>query len=101
MLTEEEIKEAEKIGQKSEVVRKLLDFWGKAQIDGQSALRIALNEKLLEISANISRASIDDKDDKTFERIDKIVAALGKLPKEENKTEESAVSDKHKNKAIL
>lgn len=79
MLTEEEIEEVEKIGKKSEAVKKLLDFYVSSNKDGLEALRISLNKKLIEVSQTISDANVDDNDDKTFERIDKIVASLKKI----------------------
>lgn len=105
MLTEEEIKEAEKIGQKSEVVNKLLSFWIAAQIDGRKAMRIAMNEKLLEISKTFANVKAGDNEDKTIDRIDKIVSALNKLPQDEDekKIEQKpdVISDKHKDKALI
>lgn len=87
-LTEEELKEAEKQSQKSEVVKKLLDFYNEAQTDGLTALRISLNKKLIAISSTVEGAKESDNEDKTFERIDRIVTSLKKLPKEKTAQEE-------------
>lgn len=81
MLTEEQIKEAEKISKKEESVKLLLEFYNDAQTDGLKAMRIALNKKLLDITTMVEKADESNSDDKTFERIDRIVASLNKLPK--------------------
>jgi len=103
MLTTEELKEAHKQAQKSEVVKKLLDFYNESQIDGLMALRISLNKKLIAISTTVEGAKESDNEDKTFERIDRIVTSLKKLPKEKNEEEdedndESSFLDRTANK---
>ena len=90
MLTEEEIREVEKIADKKEAVKKLLDFYNDCQKDGLKALRIALNKKLLDISASVGDVKESDNDDKTFERIDRIVTSIKKLPKENGQEEENS-----------
>lgn len=101
MLTDSEIKEIEKLSQKNPVVGKLFDFYTVANEDGLEALRISLNKKLIEVSQTIGAANVDDNDDKTFERIDRIVASLKKISKGEKKTdkvEEGSFTDRKADK---
>lgn len=58
MLSEDEISEVDKFSKKSEAVGKLLEFWKSAQVDGESAIRIALNNKWLEFSKTIDAIDI-------------------------------------------
>lgn len=81
MFTEEEIKEAEKQAQKSEVVKKLLDFYNDCQQDGVKAFGISLNKKLIVLSQQIDSADINIAkiDDKVFDRIFKAMVDGGKI----------------------
>lgn len=104
MLTEEQIKEAETLGKKKEVVKLLFDFYIDAQTDGLKAMRIALNKKLLDISATVGSAKENDNEDRTFERIEKIVVALNKLPKIVESKEEEKLDVKkkgHEDKPVI
>lgn len=101
ILSEEEIADVEKIAKKNEAVGKLLEFYKETQIDGLKALRVSLNKKLIDISASVDSAQIDDNDDKTFERIDRIVTSLKKLPKENEEKEQEVVKKGHEGKAIV
>jgi len=102
MLTEKENIEAEKQAEESKVVRLLLDYYNEAHVDGLKALRIALNKKLIDVSRDVESAKASSNDDKTFERIDRIVNSLSKLPKEETKKEEPVIAPKgHEGKVML
>jgi hypothetical protein len=88
MLTEEQLKNLSKLAEKNQDVKFLLEFYQDCQKDGLKALRFALNKKLLDISSTVESVRESDNDDKTFERIDRIVTSLKKLPKEAGEHEE-------------
>ena len=102
MLSEEEIKEAQKQAQKSEVVKKLLDFWESAQIDGEVAIRIALNNKWLEFSEAITNIVIPISNSEKNEALNSLID-ITKLWKgiEKNKGKEKTEDDKKEDGSFL
>jgi len=81
MFTDEELKEAQKQSQKSEVVKKLLEFYSECNKDGVQKLSVSLNKKLVVFAGQIDNADLDitSKDDEIVERVVDMMEKLGKI----------------------
>mgnify|MGYP001595625046 CR=1 FL=1 len=58
MFSNEQLKNLQKLAEKNQDVKLLLDFYNEAQVDGEEAIRIALNQKWLEFSKTINDINI-------------------------------------------
>lgn len=106
MLTKEQLEEADKISQKNEVVKVLLDFYTEAQADGFIAAKIAINKKWLDLASDIEASNITIKgDDKVYESFLKTTKLFEDIGKSQYKQEmeNSAFKTKrgHEGKVIL
>lgn len=107
MLSEEELQEAAKQSQKNEIVKKLFDFYCAAQVDGESAIRIALNNKWLEFSQVIKDISIPlsntEKNEALSSLIDitKLWKGVAKDKEKEEDVKELKIKKGHEGKAVV
>lgn len=88
MLTEQELEKASQAAEKSQEVKKLLDFYLECRDNGFKKLFVQINKKLSELADDIRDSSLSLRaDDRAFDRFMKLSVEIGTIQENYEKME--------------